>query len=209
MNTPLDIRTICKLYEVDDYLRNVEEENPGNSRPYHNLKHILAMTRISHEIMVVEILNGNQDVKWNDIRIMLISCLFHDWGHHSKNDAENIETAVRGFLAVSNETEEVNLAVVDNIRATQYPYVIPEEDLHLIQKVMRDADTLQWSEGEVVEHVIKGIAAELEIDIPRMLEGQRKFMTSLSFRTLMGRAIAAERMPIALEQVSQFERDYF
>ena len=193
-------RNIINLYSLEDYLNIVEQENPSNNKPYHNLYHIKCMTSIAHRIACSE------DLRFVDTRNIMLAGLFHDFGYYSKIDAENIVRAIEAFEKYSKETDDVNKEVINNIKATQYPYVINSSELTLSQKIMRDADLLQWTKKNFIKQVIIGLSDEMGLTLEKLIEGQKKFMLNMNFHTPMGQRIYDRNIKEKLKELEDFKQ---
>ena len=69
------------------------------------------------------------------------------------------------------------------LEATEYPYVIKDSDLTLQQKIIRDADFMQLSEGIRLQANILGMAKESGNDVKKWLTIQKGFVTNCKFNT--------------------------
>ena len=172
---------IIEMYELDYYLGCLIKYNQGNSNPYHNLYHTLTVVKNIYFI------SKNENIHDDKIRLMLIAGIFHDFNHsggkHPK-DKYNILDAVIEFNKFSKETEEDSNFIVKVISATEYPFL--DIELTIYQKIIRDADVMQWLEDNFIQQNIVGLNLELKnssnITI-ELLEKNIEFMTTVEFFT--------------------------
>ncbi len=188
-------------YRLDDYLDILLSENPSNNRPYHNLYHILCVVDFCYKI------GRNCGLTKYELRTLMLAAIFHDFGYYSKIDAENIKRAIEFFNIYSHESQHTNDKVIKIIQATQYPYIISDNELNLSQKVIRDSDLLQWTKKNFIEQVILGLSKEMEIPIDKFIEGQTKFMLGLKFYTEMGQEIYDENIDKKIKEVEEYKKN--
>ena len=149
---------IIKELNLDRYLKIVIKFSNSNKAPYHNFYHI--MCKIKHTYNIAK----SQGYLPKAIRTLVLADLFHDFNHSmgEHDDAWNVKEAIKSFLQHSIETEETNKKVISLIQATQYPYVISEDDVDLDQKITRDSDLLQQYEDNYIQQVYFGLSEELK-----------------------------------------------
>jgi hypothetical protein len=177
MNSVLKIATKFKL---DNYLKYFIENNSANNAPYHNLYHTFCVIENSYKIGV------DEGLSYAELRLLLLAAMFHDFNHsQGKNtDKYNVQLARRKFMEISKESTEDNIEIIELILATEYPYVIPDEDLSPLQKIIRDADMMQAFEKNYMQQVVFGLLMEeLNMSLDKALEAQLKFFKSLKFHT--------------------------
>lgn len=161
--------------------------NRSNSGPYHNLFHACTVTCASYEM--------GTDVKLqdNDLNELLVAAIMHDYGHSlgkQKDDRYNIVAAKNGILMWSDQNKElieesnINIQnVLSIVDATQYPYVLAEEDLTIKQKIIRDADMCQIMQSNWLQQNILGLSEEIGIDPIDFLSKQKDFINGIVPRT--------------------------
>lgn len=191
---------ILKKYDLVEYLDILLYENPSNNRPYHNLYHILCVTDFCYKI--------GKDCGLNDrdLRTLMLAALFHDFGYYSKVDSENIIKAIEYFKEYSHESEYTNKNVVKIIQATQYPYVIDEANLNMSQKIIRDADLLQWTKKNFIDQVLFGLSKEMDMPLNKFVVGQKNFMLGMTFYTSMGQSIYDNNITKKLKDLEEFSK---
>jgi guanylate kinase len=208
------IDDIANLYEIYAYWDLVKTKNPSNNKPYHNLYHIACVVKHCYDIA------KSLELEDRHIRRLLIAAMYHNFGYFSSNDYLNIIKATRmlgihsihinrpaykyGGYKVSNS--DIDL-IKDIIRATQYPYVIQEEALTLSQRIIRDADLLQWTEETFIDHVVKGVAEEMQIPLVDFIPKQKIFMAGVKFHTTFAKAKHREFINIRLAELDEFEKN--
>jgi len=194
MNQPFKI---IRKFKLDNYLKNVLEKSTSNVAPYHNFYHVMCMVK--------NVYNISKSLDFNDesTRPLLIAALFHDFNHSmgAHNDAWNVAEAIKSYKLYSKENKETNLKVINIIEATQYPYVIPEDQLSLEQKIIRDADLMQTFESNYLQQNWMGLSVEMKTDLLSSLKGSEKFWNSVKFHTDYAQALSEEVMPSKFQDV--------
>lgn len=192
---------IVKKYDLSYYLKVLLNKNRANCNTYHNFNHTQTVFVNCYFIAKHE---GLLD---RTIKPILIAAVFHDFNHSGGKlpDSENIKIAVENFLKYSIEAEEDNKFIIDLIRCTEYPFD-PDFDkrLSLEQKIIRDADILQWIETDFMQHVMFGLKQEFEGktilesgDISRQIN----FMKSINPFTQYGEIKIQLRMENLIEEL--------
>jgi len=207
-----NIDAIATEYGIEKYWIAVKNYNPSNNKPYHNLWHIVCVVKYCYIIAKDEDLTGKETIA------LLLAAMFHDFGHFSKIDTENVDRAKKAFsdFAYMIEADKFNTPFVQgimslvhkNIDATKYPYVILDSELTLPQKIIRDADLLQWTEPTMVEHVFKGLAEEMEIPLHVFLPKNKQFIEGnlSSYRTNWARTHAKQAFATQWYKLGVFEK---
>ena len=159
--------------------------NSSNRAPYHNLNHMLVVVRHCYYALVYEELLERQMSEE-----LLMAALFHDYDHSMGEHTDKVNVGfakhhLRNFI----EANEIDLDIdfmEKIIDATEYPYVIPVEDLNIHQKIIRDADLCQVYEYNWLQQNILGLCEELELELEVMVTGQRKFLEGVETLTSYG-----------------------
>lgn len=213
----MDINTstvdvISRIYDIDQYWDMIKNNNPSNTKPYHNLWHITCVTTYCHIMAMDEGLN------LYDMKILLLAAMFHDYGHFSKDDSLNIRLAkdifsqcllkFNGSEYYSSAIQQMEREVHAIIDATKYPYEIPDDDLYICQRIIRDADLLQWTEPTIIEHVFEGLSKEMSINIRDFLPRNKKFIkdTLTNYRTDWAKNRANRLYKNQMNLVNAFEK---
>ena len=170
---------IIKEFKLDHYLKIVIKKSSSNKAPYHNFFHILCMVKNVYKIAISE------GFLPKAIRPLLIAALFHDFNHSMgvHDDEWNVNEAISMFLLYSQEDANTNKLIISIIRATQYPYVVEEEDLTFEQKIIRDADLLQQYEDNYLQQVYYGLSEELKMTFEILLQGYPVFIKGMKLHT--------------------------
>lgn len=150
--------------------------------PYHNFRHMFHVLWLCYDacLFYQEQLTPRQK------RNLLVAALFHDFNHSGMagDDDLNIERAIRAFERhLVTEDVEATPDIVELIKATQYPYTVPTNQLSLSGKIIRDADISQALSVAWVQQVIFGLAAEWRTQPIEVLKAQGSFLSQLSFAT--------------------------
>lgn len=135
--------------------------------PYHNMNHTFEM--MYHIISIYE--DGSCGLSDKDLYMLLISSLFHDYGHSGGlfDDEHNVAIAKKSmasavkecFIAEDNVIEEIIGQCNSIIDATQYPYVIANEDLDICQTIIRECDILVTLSDDCLTQTIFGLRCEM------------------------------------------------
>jgi hypothetical protein len=184
MKTILNI--INEYPSLKKALKHIILTNKANNAPYHNLNHLLTVTRHCYNATEFDTSFG-----YDFREELLMAALFHDYNHSmgEQNDEWNVDIAIQ-HLAAFNHKEQLNLDIgvmTKILRATQYPYVIPSEDLNVYQRIIRDADLCQIYEYNWLQQNIFGLSQEMKIPVEQLIPGQRKFLESITPLTDYGR----------------------
>lgn len=177
---------IIKKYELEYYLKVLITENSGNNNYYHNFQHTTTVMNNVYHIAIHEELSRKK------IRLLLIAALFHDFDHSGGKlkDDENIKLAIEAFKKYSKESDKHNKFIIDIIKCTQFPYNIDDDEyLTKCQKIIRDADSLQWIEDNFIQHILFGISKEYGNSLTTLtLKNQIKFIEDLRIFTSTGKS---------------------
>lgn len=168
------------------YIRNCKSIN----LPYHNLSHTLGM--MNH---IAKIYKTSQymykdygfQLSDEDYYLLLVSALFHDYNHSGGkfDDETNVQIAIAGLddcLSELFNRDEMTRYVFDRcseiIKATQYPYVIPDSELSLNQRIIRECDILVCFYDDYITHNIFGLWEEMHtgLDIKEFTSAQFSFI---------------------------------
>lgn len=202
----MTILNILKDYPIaQKALKHIILTNTANNAPYHNLNHLLTVTRHAYEGI-----RFNNNYYGTMIEEVLVACLFHDYNHSqgALPDSDNISIAKNG-LARFNHENQLNLDIkfmFDLIDATEYPYKITSEDLCPYQKIIRDADLCQIYEYDWLKQNIFGLSLEMKIPVVDLLPGQIKFLQAIEPLTEYGKYMYDKYFESVCEEVEFLQK---
>ena len=181
---------IIKKLKLDNYLKIVLEKSSSNNAPYHNFYHVMCMVKNCY------LIGESEGYLPEAIKNLVIAALFHDFNHSmgKEKDSWNVKEAIKSFKKYSKESEENNKKIIKIIEATEYPYVIEEDQLSLDQKIIRDADLLQVFHDNYIQQNLLGLSQEMKLPITTMLTGQKKFMDSIHYHTDFAQKLSEEKI---------------
>ena len=145
--------------------------------PYHNLRHTFCMMQLIGTIWKQSQTDESYGFKLSDedLYVLLVSALFHDFSHSGgvHNDKMNVANAIAGLERCLDECTEhsskhdwLKTSCASLIRATEYPYVIPDEELDLRQRILQN---------------VIGLTAEMRMtDVPKYVMDWLKFIMEAS-----------------------------
>lgn len=157
----------------------------GIGNPYHNLRHGL------HTMW--ECYDGGtfHNLSPRKLRNLLIAGLKHDENHSGKivKDADEIAVAITTLRATIQPEDADELENIESlIRATQFPYVIPEEELTISQQIIRDADMSQNFSPVWVQQSWIGLSQEMGMVNPfKLLRMRPDFLKGIKFHSEWGK----------------------
>lgn len=160
--------------------------NKSNNAPYHNLNHLLTVTRHCYEALEY------MDMGYNEYREhLLMAALFHDYNHSmgEQKDDVNVGLAKRELQKFIEE-ENIELSIPfmwEVLDATQYPYVIPSKELNIYQRILRDADLMQIYEYDWLKQNIFGLSEEMKIPVEQLIPGTIAFLKGIEPLTDYGK----------------------
>jgi hypothetical protein len=183
--------------------RYIIDNNTSNHAPYHHLNHMLRVMSFCNEGCKYHRLTGKSRTN------LLVAALFHDFDHTmgEKNDEANVQNAIQGVQIwySSNPLNSSNInieRVIEIIKATQYPYVIKQEDLTLEQSIIRDADLMMPLDSDWLDNLIIGLSTEMKInDFKKMAEGQYKFYSGVVMNSPWGIEVHDKLWPLVYENL--------
>jgi len=183
--------------------RFIVENNSSNAAPYHSLHHMLRVTYHCNEGCIFHNITGRRRVN------LLTAAMFHDFNHSQgkEKDDYNILKALDGLndFYLSNPLNRTNtdlITMLNIIRATQYPYVIPTEELTLEQAIIRDADLMPSLEVDWINTMIVGLKEEMNVDsFLDMVEGQNKFHSGIQMCSEWGKYVYDNRWEEVFENL--------
>lgn len=200
--------SIIEIIDKFDFLKKAFKyivlNNEANYAPYHNINHLLTVTKHTYYALEFEDLLEQKEAK-----DLLLAAIFHDFNHSAgkKKDDENIKEAkkeVKKFI--EKENIKADLDFINKILdATQYPYVIESDKLDEYQSIIRDADLTQVFESNWIYQNIFGLSKELNMTPMEFMKGQRKFLEAVKFNTAYGNNLMKERWSQVMKEFEILE----
>ena len=171
----------------------------GLTNPYHNLRHALHTMWECYDGGVFHKLSPD------DLRSLIIGGFKHDENHSGKirgRDAEEVDDAITSVRATIQPEDVLRLPNIESLlRATQFPYVIPEEELTISQQIIRDADMSQNFSPVWVQQSWIGLSQEMGMVNPlKLLRMRPKFLESIKFHSEWGKQKFEPRRLPAIEE---------
>lgn len=171
--------------EVDAIFNDAKKyitKNNNTENHYHNNKHMLDV--FNNSMMLFDEYKNEYKLKPVDKFCLGLASLFHDYGHSGGKlkDDENIEIALdelKKYLDIIDKTNLYN-NIKKIIKVTEFPH--KDVDLDILQKIIRDADTM----GGIVDgwvSVVKSLAKESNKSLKEFIPIQIKFIENAKFNT--------------------------
>lgn len=178
----------------------------GNKTPYHNNDHCLSVVKWCGRL---ESMIPNWTLASS--KALFLAALFHDI-HHSggaKKDYENVSTAVAAleqYLSINRRHfSDVEIEVaVDCIWCTVFPFTIEPETFE--QKIIRDADVLQYIDIDFENILVEHLRMEIEVSKEHMISrkafaaGTLEFLETIQMYTEPGQVLWAASKPVLVER---------
>lgn len=201
------IEVVDRYETLQKALKFIIINSNSNTAPYHNLNHLLVILKFCYEGLKVE---GFDVENEGEVMPLLLAAIFHDVNHTAGEQKDKINVAiakdsVSEFISTQNIDIDTKL-VCEIIDATEYPYVIPGNELTPLQAIIRDADLLQTTEPNWIHQVILGLSKEMNIRFFDLMVGQRKFLESAEFNTEWGKDMKKLYWPSVMKQFEMLER---
>jgi hypothetical protein len=181
--------------------------NKSNGAPYHHLHHCMTVTKYLNEGVDYYI-----DYMGKDRRSILTAGMFHDINHSmgKENDEFNVKKAISSFSAFYEDnidTLETHIdkdLVCDMIKATQYPYVIDDDDLTLYQKLIRDCDLMIVRDSDWFQNIIIGLGTEIGItDVSKAIDINIGFHKNVQMSTKWAKEIHKDFWPPFIKHLQE------
>lgn len=199
------INIINKYDSLKKGLKHVILTNKSNNAPYHNLNHLLTVTR--HCYHALDYMDMLKDDK---AEALLMAALFHDYNHSmgKEKDDVNVKDAKKGLRKfIEDEKIDLDIDFMEKVLdATQYPYVIDNKNLDQYQSIIRDADLCQIYEYDWLKQNIFGLSVEMKIDVVDLLFGQRKFLEGIDPITKYGKYMNKTHFDDVMEEFTILEK---
>ena len=180
----------------------------GNKALYHNNDHCLTVTKWCGRLL-------SMIPNWTltSPRGMLLGAIFHDI-HHSggaKPDTANVAAAVQAmvnFTSVHNRTfNSVEVDVAKQcIECTVFPFTVEPETFE--QKIIRDADVLQYIDIDFESILVDHLRLEIEVTKGHMISrkqfatGTLEFLETIQMYTEPGQVLWAASKPVLVERLT-------
>lgn len=187
MKSNRELRVLEILRELglsEEHASIVSSQNPSQNAPYHNSGHLLTVALNCAEAADYYELGKDEKIT------LFLSGLYHDYGHSAgkQSDIINISQAVlcamRNISALEGLDNKALDVIADNIHATVQPSLLHGAELSLQQKIIADADMMQWHEHDA-DDFMAGLSVEL--GFPVTWESTKEFLSKYNPKTSWGR----------------------
>lgn len=181
---PAIVRNDAKVYQGNlvTYFQTLFNFAHNLTNPYHNFRHICHVLWLCHQACAYY----RNDLSLRERRNLLIAAIFHDFDHTGTTgpDRVNIDRALIALdRHVASEDVEHRNDIERLIIATEYPYVVPSENLDLMVQILRDADLSQAFSVAWIQQVVFGLAQEWKMSPIDVLKKQKLFLRNLRYHT--------------------------
>lgn len=170
--------------------------NPSNQCPYHGIDHLF--TVFSYAAKLSEHNSENR-------LELLIAALFHDYSHKGSmgNDHDNITKALYGVQLFHDANPDFDLGVVYYlIQCTEFPYVIPEDQLTHNAKIIRDADLSYLLEDISIVKLYSGLRKEFGFNLTDFMNSQINFFNSVKYYDVYLQSLWLDKYLIRVEELN-------
>jgi hypothetical protein len=206
------MKNIYDIIVHNDLLRDAFKyivlKNESNLAPYHSFNHMMLVTQ--------QIYNGFQK-SYEELPYLnlLLAGMFHDMNHTMGKETDEINiklacVALKDWWRFSGSKIDTSYMVVNIneivniIRATQYPYVIKDEDLTRPQQLIRDCDLLIALESNWFQNYL-GLNAEMGVgDVSLTLSKSVEFYGNVTMRTDWAKEIYEREWPIFMDRLENY-----
>lgn len=187
MKSNRELRVLEILRELglsEEHASIVSSQNPSQNAPYHNSGHLLTVALNCAEAADYYELGKDEKIT------LFLSGLYHDYGHSAgkQSDIINISQAVlcatRNISALEHLPNKALDVIADNIHATVQPSLLHGAELTLQQKIIADADMMQWHEHDA-DDFMAGLS--IELGFPVTWESTKEFLSQYNPKTSWGR----------------------
>lgn len=166
--------------ELQSAFKYILNNNPTNYAPYHNLNHLINVTRRCYTLA------DASGVLIEDMDDLLIAAMFHDTDHSigvETDDNNNLKRCLRFFQQyVVDKQVNINHYSVEKIMlATKYPHE-KIKNISLKEMIIRDADLLGFIEDDRFINRIVGLSREFNISINDMINSEIDFVSKISLK---------------------------
>jgi hypothetical protein len=206
------MKNIYDIIVHNDLLRDAFKyivlKNESNLAPYHSFNHMMLVTQ--------QIYNGFQK-SYEELPYLnlLLAGMFHDMNHTMGKETDEINVklacvALKDWWRFSGSKIDTSYMVVNIneivniIRATQYPYVIKDEDLTRPQQLIRDCDLLIALESNWFQNYL-GLNAEMGVgDVSLTLSKSVEVYGNVTMRTDWAKEIYEREWPIFMDRLENY-----
>lgn len=200
--------SVLEIINKYDYLRKafkyIIKNNKSNGAPYHNLNHLLTVTKAVYDGVSEETTADDKMMKE-----MLITAIFHDFNHSAgkTTDDKNIEEAKKGIKNFLKEEKiDADFKFISEVLdATQYPYIIDKKDLNIYQGIIRDADIVQVMMYNWIHQSAFGLSQEFGKSFEEFIPAQKKFIESVEFNTQWGKNLKEAHWDKVVKETEMLE----
>lgn len=184
IDTAALVHFISRDKHLSFILKNLLENNPGNTNPYHNNTHIMVFATFAYKGSLF-----SNDSKYS-IGELIAAALMHDYGHAGdKDDSINISIACSEYRKLHKTDKNASSYDVEFvcklIEATQYPYTYQVSDP--FEELMRDCDMLQAIHSSIVSLNYGGLAKEFGSKLSDHANKQQEFFNGVKMLTSFGK----------------------
>lgn len=187
MKSTREIKVLEILQELglsEEHASIASSQNPSQNAPYHNTGHLFTVALNCAQAADYYELGKDEKIT------LFLSGLYHDYGHSAgkHSDIINISQAVlcamRNISALESLDRKALDVIADNIHATVQPSLLHGAELSLQQKIIADADMMQWCEPDA-EEFMDGLSVEL--GFPVTWNSTKEFLSKYKPNTSWGR----------------------
>jgi hypothetical protein len=171
--------------------KHITEQNSSNRGPYHHLNHMMRVMGYANLGAQYHKITGRKRLN------LLVACIFHDYNHSLGlyADSYNVAYAIKGVKSWYKFNEDIQSEidideVVEIISATEYPYVIPSEELTLSQMIIRDSDLMTILDPDWINCNILGLMTEMKKpDLKEFVQGTIEFHKNAKMNSEWGQMV--------------------
>ncbi len=212
------IPLISNTVSIVHLINNTDEEYPGDLawyfkilfqeatnryHPYHNFRHMLHVTWEAYDGCIYHKLSPRE------FRNVLVAAMFHDFNHSgcsAGSDDLEILHSIHAFEKYMDpiDTEYAGI-IISHIKATEYPYVVQEEELSIGSRILRDADMSQVFSGAWIQQILFGLSLEMRVSPEDFLKKQEMFVKRIvEFHSEWGEEKFGDQVPAKVQEVKMY-----
>lgn len=158
------VRDALSILHLNPEHFDMIENNPAGNNPYHNNEHLYTVALHCHDAAFYH------DLGKDDHRVLFLAALYHDYAHTAGSNSDTVNIcksvawAIHHIESLEDFTAEQMNTVADIIHATIQPSNLHNGSLSVSQKIIRDADMMQWLEPDA-EKFLSGLSKEMNQEI--------------------------------------------